>query len=164
MAEPRDPLEALGEAWRSLEPPAPADGLADCDPLTRASVEWLRDAWQRLEPQRPVALPARSSPNPWRQAVAPLAVAAAVLAVLAGSAWWGTRPGPEPAPRVADLDPTPFAGSVLPLGAGAGVSHVASDRIELRSGNVRLVLLTGPPAGAADMADDTKAENERSDR
>ncbi|MFH0947319.1 MAG: hypothetical protein V2A76_19185 [Planctomycetota bacterium] len=49
MTDERDPiLDDLKAAYQGIEPPERSDSLEDEDPLTRATVEWLRSAWAGL--------------------------------------------------------------------------------------------------------------------
>lgn len=115
----RDPLEALREAWRALEPPvspgAPGADEAGPDP----ALAWMRAAWDALEP------PAARAPR----RLARLLGTAAAAALVAGLLAWSLRaPRPSPVPRadaVALLRPT----------------FHDDGSIELRSGVVRLVLI-----------------------
>jgi hypothetical protein len=123
MPEPRDPLRAL---WEAVEPPPPARGLADEDAATRAAVQWLQAAHARVAPA--LRMPSAPRRRFRLRPLAPLAAAAALLLLLL------VPPRPEPA---AAAPPPPRAGVEL-LASGA-------DRIELRSGTVRLILLHPQP-------------------
>jgi len=127
----RDPIEGLREAWGDLEAPPPDRVLEAPDAETRAALEWMREAWRALEPP--------AARIPWRVRLArragglrPIAAAAAVLvaAVVFGRGFFDAPSRPHeavqplaalPEVRIASLDP---------------------DRMELRSGPVRLILLT----------------------
>ena len=139
------PLDELRRAWERLETPRPEPELEDCDPRTRAAVAWMQAAWSRVEapaPRVPLARPALR-PQPW---MLPLAAAAGVLLALAvvfalQRLGVGVRP--------ADVD-TPIAAQPASQGAPAPrpddaveLAALAPDRVELRSGPVRLILLTG---------------------
>ncbi len=125
----------LQEAWRALAAPPPHRALADEDGLTRASVDWLHAAYLRATPPAaPLVLP-----RPRRQRrltlLLPLAAAALLLAV-------GLQEGPGPsAPLV------PAHGDPAAALAASPVEVLVSrpDRLELRSGAVRLTLLHTAP-------------------
>ena len=153
MAEPRDPRAPdqppadLRRAWSRLEPPRPDPDLEGSDEPTRAAVEWMRAAWSRLEapaPVVPLALHRRRSG--WRRWAQPLAAAAGVLVAL--GVWLalqrlepGVRPDgvdTETTARTHVGEPAP-----VPLDDGVELAALAPDRVELRSGPVRLILLTG---------------------
>lgn len=141
-----DPLDELRRAWRELPAPA-AFGNEPPDPATRAAVAWMRRAWalQRV-PAAPAVSPAPpasigrgpATRFPWL----PLAVAAAasllVLVALAASI--------APGRAVADR------GSVVASAESAAAEPArpvqcvtaTSERLELRSGAVTLVLLNPP--------------------
>ncbi len=163
-----DPLDALASLWSSLAPPARTDDLEREDELTRASVAWMRTAWEALElpaasdaetttraagdvltlhahPQRP-AVDTRTAPvrsMSWR----PLAAAAVLLLSLAGPLLLLSPAGPTTDgsafdPRVTTHhdggEPAPQHGPI--------VTRADAHRLELRSGPVRLVLLTNTTA------------------
>ncbi len=138
-------LRELGALYRGLRPPPLADGASEADPETARAVQWMRAAWGGLEipPARVPALPRRAPRALWRlrgPARSRLLGAAALLLALGGAALWrALRPGAEPAraPRVAQ-GPAPAAER------GVEVLAALPDRLELRSGPVRLVLLDPP--------------------
>jgi hypothetical protein len=130
-------LDDLRAAWRDLAPPALADSCEEAGPATRASVAWLRAAWAGLEVPEASATevlglrPRPAAPRALEVVRPALALAAAVLvAFLVSRRPRPARPEPAPtstettAPRIASLSP---------------------DHVELRSGVVTLVLVTGPP-------------------
>lgn len=162
--EPQDEwLEALRGAWQHGPAPAPDRSLADEDATTQAAVRWVRDAWLALP------VPAAQAPRPAPHAAPPLvvhprwrrvAVAAALLLALgvpllvfaarraAESRTHGGRlaaeetgpppavaPGPQPPPPPAAATPEP----------GPQVAAVDEHHLELRSGPVRLYLITDSP-------------------
>ncbi|MSR63978.1 MAG: hypothetical protein EXS08_16260 [Planctomycetes bacterium] len=152
MSDEREPLDGeareLRALYRSLQPPTTADELAEADPGTVRAVEWMRAAYRGLVVP-PCALP-RATPRPRRAArpvprVLALAAAAAAL-VLGAAALWRrlARPAANPGPeRVAQV-PAPVARE------GVEILSVLPDRLELRCGPVRLVLLDPPPPASAD--------------
>ncbi len=151
----RDVPEADGEASRELralyqrlQPPPLADDARAADPETARVVGWVQDAWRGLAvpPARVPLVPRRSAPLPRLLTLDPrtrrrtLVAAAAVLLLLAGAALWQGLAGAPPlvsVPRVAD-------GSARPDAGGVEVLAALPDRLELRSGPVRLVLLEPP--------------------
>ena len=127
-------FRGLRAAYRGLPVP---DSTATADVATEAVCERLREAYGRLAipPVSQGALLPRSS-SPFRREetrrALPLSMAAAVLAALGAGLWriggapiLTEHPGVEP-------------------DAGVEIAAVTSDRLELRSGRVRLVLLTNP--------------------
>ncbi len=171
MPEELDPLEDLAEAWRSLEAPEPADELGDADATTREVVAWMRAAWRTVEPERRVPTGAPIlRPRYGRPALLRLA-AAALIAALAAAVLW--RPGAEaPAePIVAEGPdaPVPEVIPEQPVPEGrVPLASLSSEHIEMRSGSVRLILLTGdghPADGGANNhdveRDDDITEEER---
>ena len=153
MPDGYDPLDDLREAWRSVEPPPPADELADADPTTRAVVGWLREAWQGLEPRNPLRPPVPAPVLAFRPAtLARLAVAALVVALAAALFW-----RPEGA-RVPEMEVVPER--LVPR-ERVQFASLTSEHIEMRSGPVRLILLTGdghPADGGA--GDDHEDDND----
>ena len=140
--EPDDDAEAsreLRELYRALQPPPLADDADDADPETARAVQWMRDAWQGLEiPAARVPMAPRRVRRVARPLRFALLAAAAALLALGGAALWralGRAPSaPSSAPRLADR-PAPRDTS------GVEVLAALPDRLELRSGPVRLVLL-----------------------
>jgi len=133
-----------GALYRGLEPDPLADAAGDADPRTARVVAWMRAAWEELEvpPARaPRALRRRAAP---RRLLLLGALAAAALAVLGAALW---RAGPRPLPAHVAQGPVPRAPAEpsAPAPFTAGVVALPDDRIELRSGPVRLVLLAPPP-------------------
>jgi hypothetical protein len=135
-----DELRELRGAWRALEPPAATAPIDEPDPATRATVEWLRAAWRASEPAAPQiwSLPwsLRMRLRLRRARLAPIAAAAAlVVAIAAGAGVWSSHVAESrrlETPRADDVAPSL---SLVP-------SYVTPDRMELRSGAVRLILLT----------------------
>lgn len=143
-----DPLHLLTRAFAAAQAPDATPELHGEDETTRASVAWVAAAFDRLQPPAVVLPAARSAaPRPvrrWRLADLRRPAAAALvllsLALLLRSRPEGTEPG----------------GALVP-DATAGRTHsddndtlprlvaVADDHIELRSGSLRLVLVTTPP-------------------
>lgn len=137
MSDERDDAErvrALRELYRRLTPPAPADELAEADAEAARAVRWMQAAWRGLEVPpavAPVRRVAVSRSRLVRRAL-PWLVAAGVLA--GGTALWLRARGPQPAPSPEEhLSAAPVV-----------VEDVRADRMELRSGPVRLVLLSPP--------------------
>jgi hypothetical protein len=127
-----DPLEVLAAAWNQLSPAPPTDDLEQTDPLTRASVDWMQRSFREL------IVPAGCVPiTPTRRVLSlafrPLA-AAAVLLMLLGGPFLIDRPVITPAG-----DPALTLPSEPTLIIAAADAH----HLELRSGPVRLILLTG---------------------
>jgi hypothetical protein len=140
----RDPLDALRAAWRELEPPRPDAELEERERETEAAVEWLRAAWRKASPA-----PARA---PWRLRLVQrrarlvrttLAVAAVLAAVLAIRG--ALVPADEsPVEWTSAYDLASRADDVAPVPAPSAAELVASSatHVELRAGNVRLILFT----------------------
>jgi hypothetical protein len=159
-----DELEPLRRAWEELEVPEPAPERS-ADVAERAALEWVRRTWERVEPPAPVRSPwprpapaaARTRRWPW--------IAAAAAAGLAGF-WLATAPSREEPPGTAGSPEPAIARTELPAkGSGATeehstppaeveLAHVAPDRMELRSGSVRLILLTQSAGPAAARSED----------
>ena len=182
-AEPRDPLERLADAWAGSTPPPIGGDLADEPADVRAAVEHVRAALATRVPSPAATERARSAllsaaarrrraaPRPaWagtrRRPAFALVLAAATVLALVGAAWWLLRaPQAEPRAEFAAIPEAP-EGPVAPANDGDAprtpsspsseeprVLAVAADRIEIGSGNVRLVLLT-------DRAPETEAEDD----
>jgi len=147
VSDPRD-FDELSAAWNELEPPTSAP---EPDAQTRATIDWLKAAFEDLEPPAP-ALPAwvRASAGrrPFVRRLGALAAAAAILALafgaraLVGGGEGGAPRSPELVSRAERHEPhDPI--SEAPLEPRAPVVQAAfrTDGIELRSGNVRLILL-----------------------
>lgn len=146
MSEDREPLRAL---WDAVEAPPAHRTLDGEDDETRAAVAWLRDAYSRVEAARaPVAVvpQRRVRRTPLLLAVA----AAAALLLLARVALRDAQPHAlpeqaraEPPTQPAPPAPAPPAGTAPDAAAPPEVQVLASDeqRLELRAGTVRLILL-----------------------
>lgn len=156
----RDPLDDLTAAWRAIEAPRLDAELDDHDPATEAAVDWLRKAWERSAPETvPETLDA-----PWRarrlqRRARPvrtfLAVAASITAVFALVRALGPRAS-DPPTTVDVAVHTPLHPSGDPPGEPRTSPQSmdldsertpeliasTSERLELRSGNVRLLLFT----------------------
>ena len=155
MTRDPDPLDALREAWGRLDAPAPHRALADEDRMTQAAVGWVVRVWRSLEsPPLPARLPLRrrmdgrwrARPDRLREWLPRLA-AALFLSVLA-STWWWARPqadAPPPLERTVDLPVSEPA-----LAPPPQVLANQADRIEMRSGPVRLTLLRQVATAPAD--------------
>jgi len=161
---PDDWIEELRAAWRDEPAPASDRPLAEEDTQTRLAVEWLRQAWLALP------VPVASAPRVVTAAIRPrarwryAAAAALLLALgvpLAVGAWRRAhRPAAQPAP-VATAESAESAGPVAtavspeapappvtpaePTAPVATIVAIDEHHLELRSGPVRLYLLTDPP-------------------
>jgi len=151
----RDPLEALRAAWRAIEPADPGS-LAEeqLDPATRAVIQRLRRAYALAGPE-PAALPWRIRLALHRRALRRVAVAALVLALSALAVREfahpsGSQTAPEPAPIAAEPAAAAEAGVLL--------ASLTPERMELRSGPVRLILLTPAPDLGGSSAPDARSE------
>jgi hypothetical protein len=125
-------FDHFGGAWRSLDPPAPDDGPEPRDPVTRRAVSWLAAAWHMVPVPAVPAVPAVGTARPVRHHVR-RAAAAAILISASALAWneWHRREALAPPPASPATGPPP-----------ASVVLAGPDRIEVRSGDVRLILLT----------------------
>jgi hypothetical protein len=138
----RDPLEALRAAWRRVEPAEPgALAEPDLDGATRAVIERLRRAYVLAGPE-PTALPWRVRLLVHRRALRRVAVAAVILGLAALAVRQFAQPSgsrtAEPAPIAAEPATAAEAGVLL--------ASLTPESMELRSGPVRLILLTPVPA------------------
>lgn len=164
MSEKQDPLELLRAAWQEQSADVPGELLEAQDSATRETVRYLREAWRRSAVEQPVAVP----PELLRPAkgAGPLRSVSPWVAVLSASAaaWllWlaplGSLERSDPGDRVAELDPA-VPDSQAPQFRGRA-RHVADadftardDGIELRSGSVRLILIT-PGADSTGSSED----------
>jgi hypothetical protein len=144
MSRDQDPLDALRHAWQSMPAPTPEDLLA-ADRDTERVVDWLRAAWIFL-PEPTVVVPSRR-PLALRTRAIPLLRAAAVLLIGATLIIFAFRMGSTSSPvGPTPEDEPPF--SVPSPPPAVEVTDLRSDRIELRSGPVRLILVqpSGPSA------------------
>lgn len=137
------PLDALVAAWGAIELPAPTAPLDAPDATTRATVDWMARAWEATaEPPAP-RLPWRLRARPLLRHATPFLATAALLLLWVRFAATDLSRIETPAVRLAATDhsriETPAA-----LPASIPITHVATDRTELRSGRVRLILLTPP--------------------
>lgn len=133
-----DPLDALRQAWQHSTPP-PLHPEPE-DALTRASVAWCRQSWQQLQPPV-VRVPVGLRRRPRRaRLLRPIAAAAAVL--VGALAWYVSVPGGglPPASSVASAPPAEAPSPSLAEGA-ADPPPLQTDRVELRRGPVRLILM-----------------------
>lgn len=132
----------LRALYRRLAPPPLADDASEADPDTARVVDWMQRAYRGL------AVPPATLPRPAlrlapRRSPRLVLAAAAGLMALAGAALWrALAPSVAPAetPRVARLptEPPPAPSEAVEL------LDVRPDRVELRAGTVRLVLLEPP--------------------
>jgi len=143
VVERDDELEELRSLWRDVRPPAVSDSL---DEETERAVEWMRAAWNAVEaPPLPAALERsvpRETTTGWTGAALFL-IAASVFVVFALRSPIVEGPGSRP------VDDTATNALEHPEGTNPTGTDVeappfvamASDRIEMRRGSVRLVLL-----------------------
>ena len=150
-----DELDLLREAWAGAAPPVATPKLDDADPLTRATVAWSRDAWEQLEApaaRMPLALHVATRFASLRRAPWPRYAAAAVVLI---ALMLGRSLRPTDGERAPLNETTASNGAdTSPASTSQGTSHtpaalperrvvaVADDHIELRSGPVRLLLMT----------------------
>lgn len=132
-----DELDDLRGAWQRLSPPPAYRGLAEEDALTQAVVAWMRDAWQSVP-----APAARGRLRRWPKAAAALCAAAATLAVAALGIWALAGAAQRVQPRLESVQ-APAA----PPRVAAPVQMLAQtpERLEMRSGAVRLTVFRQPP-------------------
>jgi hypothetical protein len=136
-----DELRAL---YRRLQPPSLADDLDTADERTRNTVRWMQSAWRELEPPRALLPPALARPATAQhplQRVRWIAVAAAVLLVAGGVLWRLLLAAGE------NARPSRVAQAPVQPERAVEIIDVRPDRVELRSGPVRLLLLD-PPTSA----------------
>ena len=127
------PLDELRAAWSRLSAPAPR---AEADRATQASIAWMRSAWDSLESPAPdprVLLRHRARAE--RAAITSWAAAAAVI--IGGIVFALQRLAPPARPGIerAVMDSTPSANKPY-------IAAIEPGRLEMRSGPVRLILLT----------------------
>lgn len=144
----REAAAELRALYRRLAPPPLADDASEADPDTARVVDWMQHAYRGL-PVPPARLPRPARRLPSRRAAWLGLAAAAGLLALVGAALWRSRPpsdSPAPAPRVAWLPTEP------PVAPSTAVEllDVRPDRVELRAGTVRLVLLEPPTEPTTD--------------
>jgi len=145
----REPLDDLARAFREWPAPDATRELRDEDQATRRAVAWMVAALRAQAPASaapPQSLRRRApAPRPWQlRDWRPLAAAAVLLALLGGPLLLVEDIHDPPAPRVADASPpaAPPAGPGPATATSPGlVVAVDRERIELRSGPVRLLLL-----------------------
>jgi hypothetical protein len=144
-------LRALRALYDRLEPEDASD-LDRQDRATRASVEWMRQAYRSLAPSR--ARAARG-PVPRSVSVWSKAAAAAFLLMGAGALALQIRSKarrPETSRTMAagadaqGILPASFAspGDLVQGADAPAIAFLGPDRVEMRSGPVRLILLTDP--------------------
>lgn len=164
--------ELLRGAWEELPAPEADRGAGeDPDAATRATLAWMRAAWDSQpvpearpsEVLRPVAgnVPARGparapgGAGPRTRAADPAwaaaALAAAVLGFLGfrlipGDGSSSSGPGSPDRGRIARNSAENPGPKRVPERSPVPVASLRPDRMELRSGNVRLILLTGEPS------------------
>ncbi len=130
------PLADLQAAWRTLDAPPATAPLDAPDATTLATVEWLREAWQAT------ATPPAPS-VPWRLRARPLLRRASPWLALAAALLLFARTLAERPVAPLAIEP-PVASRAVPR-LDRPIARVTPDRMEMRSGHVRLILLT-PPA------------------
>jgi len=141
-------LMKLHAAWRAMTPPDPTAGLESPDPRTAATLDWMRAAWSASAPAAPPALPWRLRLQLARRRAAPsapwLAAAAAVIAAIALFVRDGARDRVREAttPPCVELatEPNPAPPRADPEVDAPKLVSLTADRMELRSGPVRLIL------------------------
>jgi len=157
---PDDWLADLREAWRQGPEPASDRPLAEEDLHTRLAVDWMRQAWLALPvpaASAPRVVPAAIRPRSgWRYAAA-AALLLALGAPFAIGAWRRAhRPAAPPAPvataepaapvsALAPVAPTAPVAPEAPAAPAATIVAIDEHHLELRSGPVRLYLMTDPP-------------------
>lgn len=157
------PLAEFAAAWRELDAPDATAALAAPDAATQATVDWLRAAWQASAPATPTGLPwsmrtrlALRRVAPWSALVAAAAAVVILLTQLAEPARVPPTPS-APLENVA-IGPVPEPIASVPTAPAEIRPVIHADRMEMRSGNVRLILFTpaAPPRAA-----DASPENSR---
>jgi hypothetical protein len=156
-------LEGLRRAWDDLDAPDPIRDAAQADAQERAALEWMRGAWERVE--TPASIRWRGAPAERGRRWAQMAAAAAAAA--AGIVWFWFAATPTHESPFEPSSPSelgialaePRVGSGVPdegptAPAKVEVARVTSDRMELRSGSVRLILLTESAGPAAARSED----------
>jgi len=159
-------LDELRGLWGAVQAPAlPPEELAEADPATRATVDWVRTALIASTPPCPAPadrrLPPPSEPLAWRRPT--LAAAALLLALAVGLQRAPQQAAEEPLDLIANAGPqatkstpdghqaitngqseatsSPDAGLELPRGLSARPNDAG---LELRAGPVRLTYVTSP--------------------
>jgi hypothetical protein len=135
----RELFEGLGAAWRNQPVPQPGGDLVATDAVTQRTVQWLAAAWaaQAVPPVRlPARITRRHARTAWRVSWRPLA-AAAVLILILTVPLMQREPGPTPV----DHGTPPPVVAANPL-SPPQTPTVTADGLELRSGPVRLLLLS----------------------
>jgi hypothetical protein len=156
-------LAALRDAFQGLRVPPSTPELEATDETTRRTVAWMADAFAALPvpearpttARPPAARPGRVLPmlrrGAWVRHAAAAAVLATLTALLALSGGTDQPVRPERPGDVVVAPPATIPG-FRPASASGSSSlvAVADDHLELRAGNVRLVLFTDgvntPPA------------------
>ena len=144
MAEYND-LDELRALWRDVRPPAEPAAM---DAETKRAVDWMRAAWRTVEPPA-VPLPPPSTAQRTGAAPAVLAVLAAAALLLAVMRLVAGDDRRRPAPNGVTACNDGAEVSEHPGDEDVPGSHVeasplvaiAPDRIEMRRGCVRLILL-----------------------
>jgi hypothetical protein len=144
-------LAGLQSAWRSIPPPDPTAPVDAPDAETRASVEWLSAAWRAAASHAPApsTLPARLRARLLRRRAAAIAPWLAAAAALVLGITWFARSERTPSPPIelasehsATVEPPLAPRSAGPESGEPKLVTLTADRMELRSGPVRLILFT----------------------
>jgi hypothetical protein len=149
----REPADELRALYGRLEPPPLADGVEEADADTQRVARWMQAAWRGIEPPRALRPPERAlAPHPHRswhgRRVRWLVIAAAAAVLLAaGGLFLLSRPAPATRPLSSET-----AAPAPDSPAGIEVLAIDPERVELRSGPVRLVLLDPPELPSSDSA------------
>lgn len=164
MNDKRDPLDVIRAAWEHQDADVPGESLEDQDPATRQTVRYLREAWRRSAAEHPVETPPELL-RPTKELGSPRWALLMIGLLGASAAGWLLWLAPlevpdriDPGERVAGISSDGPDSQLLRTGGRA--RHVAEsdftardDGIELRSGSVRLILIT-PGAVSAGSSED----------
>lgn len=129
---PNQEIEALRQAWAGIQAPEPFRALAEEDAATQQAVAWLQSALQSIAPAKPAIRKSRRGPI---LRLLTLAAAAALLILLNSP----NQPN--------DTEPFQASGTVAPE-PSIEVLASSRDRLDLRSGPVRLTLIHTTPTPA----------------
>lgn len=158
MSKPQDPIDDLQQAWQSLPIPPATRELEEEDALTQQTVHFLQEAWKQLEV--PVAQVPALKAGKGRLLTFSRFLASAAAATLIGLGLFEVarqtdQPTVPTEQLQADLTPNELETSNAEKSSGeiptrssdsapellAEVISSDSERIEMRAGSVRLVLL-----------------------
>ncbi len=179
MKDDMDFIGDLRAAWKASQASPPKENLAECDEGTRFAVDLLRDGWKKsqaakppvageqackeaLRLSRPASRPSLRRPF-GRRRFAMLA-AAAIFLLASGLLWRALQSGPSP------VQPDYIAKEESNAAKQSGVTEensaiepsvparpnvpkvtVRRDGVEMRSGNVRLVLIDTPKSQSKNL-------------